>query len=238
MIVLAMLLIGCLLFSAIVYVTQFFDLGGAVATFLFLMIVMARSPPWWSFVLVAMYVTILGATIYKKNDKARIRGAQFAEESKKRTYTNVIGKIALPAIAAILGDTGMFISSTSFGVADSFANEIGILSRRRPLLITTGESVDPGTNGAVSPLGTFACIISSVSIGLMIPLLSFFECPWIPCLILGLVTGVLGSFIDSLMGATLENQGVLRGWQINFFSGLVIGVIGSYIYPIFYMLFH
>lgn len=221
----------------IIYAIQFFDISGAIASFFFLVIVIVRSPPWWFFALVTLYVMILGATFYKRNSKVHIRGAKFLDESKKRTYANVIGKIALPAMAAILGDTGMFISSTSFGVADSLANEIGILSKQRPLLITTGKRVDPGTNGAVSPLGTFACILSSFIMGLTVTLLSFFECSWMSCMILGLVAGVLGSLIDSLMGATLENAGLLRGWQVNFFSGLVIGLIGSYLYPILNELF-
>ena len=220
---LLLLSIICLLFCLLVYLLRFFDKRGTIATFLLLIVIIIAAPPWSFLVLVTGYIMILVVTVYRENDKIRIRGT-----NKERTYTNVIGKVAAPLIAAIAGDVGMFISSTSFAVADSFAHEIGILSRRNPVLVTTGKPVNPGTNGAVSPLGTFACFVASFFMGLMISLVSLSLLQLTACSILALTTGVIGTFIDSFLGATLENRGLLSGWQVNFFSSIIIGVMGSY----------
>ena len=58
-----------------------------------------------------------------------------------------------------------FVGSIAVATADTWATEIGILSRRRPRLITTGERVERGTSGAVSPLGYFAILGGSGLIG-------------------------------------------------------------------------
>jgi uncharacterized protein (TIGR00297 family) len=131
---------------------------------------------------------------------------QNLEITKKRTYTNVLGKVVTSVIAAILGDAGMFISSISFGVANSSANEIGVLSKQRPILITTGHSVDPGTNGGVSLLGTFAGCIASLIIGIVVSFIGFFSLFKLPILLLAFVSGTIGNLIDSFIGSALENK--------------------------------
>lgn len=174
---------------------------------------------------------IFAVTIYRNKEKTRIRGNLFKVEVK-RTYTSVIAKVALPTMAAVLGQVGMFVSSVSFGIADSFANEIGILSKEKPRLITNMERVRPGTNGAVSPLGTLASGVGSFVIGLIASCLGFFGAGLPIDLIFVIIMGVLGSTIDSFMGATLENRGLINGWQVNSLTSLIIGLIGSYTFEL------
>lgn len=224
----------CLVFSFVVYLLGFFDRKGAVATFILSMSIIMLSPPWWFFTIVAGYIMIIIVTVYRTGDKERIRGTRFRED-KKRTYTNVLGKVVTPVIAAIIGDVGMFISSISFGVADSSANEIGVLSRQRPILITTALSVGPGTNGAVSLLGTCAGCIASFIMGMIVSLIGFSSLFKLPILFLALVSGTVGNLIDSFMGSVLENKGFLKGWQVNFLSSLAAGVIGRFTYSFFFI---
>ena len=86
--------------------------------------------------------------------------------------------------------------------ADTWATEAGLLARTRPRLITNLQPVDPGTSGAISWLGSAAALAGAILIGLVA--LPFAESTSV--LIVIAVAGVLASFLDSLMGATVQAQ--------------------------------
>jgi uncharacterized membrane protein len=67
-------------------------------------------------------------------------------------------------------------------------------------LITNWKPVPIGTSGAVTPEGTIAGLAGSVLIGLVAYLL---QAPWqfIP---IAMVSGFVGSGVDSLLGATVQ----------------------------------
>lgn len=91
--------------------------------------------------------------------------------------------------------------------ADTWATEFGVLSRRAPRLITTGQSVERGSSGGISLTGTLAASGGALLIGLLAVLfwptsLSFGNTLLI-ILLIGL-GGLAGSLADSLLGATWQ----------------------------------
>jgi uncharacterized protein (TIGR00297 family) len=84
--------------------------------------------------------------------------------------------------------------------ADTWATEIGVLSRRRPWLVTTGRPVDPGTSGAVSTEGMLAAAAGAGLIGI--------AAGWgtgsLVLAVAALAAGFIGSAADSLLGATVQ----------------------------------
>lgn len=98
-------------------------------------------------------------------------------------------------------------------LGDTLASELGILSKSPPILITTFSRVPPGTNGGVSLVGTLASLSGGVVMGLTVAASLIWESSacrraWPPLVkdlvLVGAAAGLFGSFIDSLMGATIQ----------------------------------
>jgi uncharacterized membrane protein len=97
--------------------------------------------------------------------------------------------------------------------ADTWATELGVLSRVPPHLITTRQPVPPGTSGGVTRLGTWASLAGALLIGAAATLLVQVESllngdGWgvraIAYPLLAVAGGLAGSLVDSLMGATIQ----------------------------------
>ncbi|KAJ2740158.1 hypothetical protein GGI20_005956 [Coemansia sp. BCRC 34301] len=108
--------------------------------------------------------------------------------------------------------------------ADTWASEIGTLSSDWPVLITTLESVPPGTNGGVSKLGALASFAGGALIGLTADVALWIQyfgayhsgtLPKIPYNMLGSLFGTLGSLIDSMLGATLQASYVVENRAVS-----------------------
>ncbi|KAI8830936.1 integral membrane protein DUF92-domain-containing protein [Chytriomyces cf. hyalinus JEL632] len=96
---------------------------------------------------------------------------------------------------------------------DTWASELGVLSKGNPILITTLKSVPKGTNGGVSLIGLVASLIGGAVVGLS-AYFAFILSDW-HCLssdllyslvIAGAACGLVGSLIDSFLGATLQRS--------------------------------
>lgn len=111
--------------------------------------------------------------------------------------------------------------------ADTWASELGVLSRGKPRLVTTWRSVPPGTNGGVSTMGTVASMVGGLLIGTVYWLLGMAlntdaaTTPQWPLVLLGAAAGFVGSMVDSLLGATLQ----FSGWSER--KGLVVETPGE-----------
>ncbi|WP_338470251.1 DUF92 domain-containing protein [Niallia sp. XMNu-256] len=136
--------------------------------------------------------------------------------------------------------------------SDTWASEIGSMSKRRPYNIRTFKKAERGTSGAVSPLGTFASIVGSFIIALTGYIL--FELN-LSEMIFITIFGFLGNVIDTLLGAYVQagylcaNCGLktektfhcghqtrlIKGYSfinndfVNFFAGFLSLLIGLWI---------
>jgi uncharacterized protein (TIGR00297 family) len=92
---------------------------------------------------------------------------------------------------------------------DTWASEVGpVLSRGNPYLITTWEEVPKGTNGGVSIVGTVASAVGGLVVAVAFAISSQSSFPaFLELSLLGLLSGLLGSALDSLLGATVQFSG-------------------------------
>ncbi|EIW68749.1 hypothetical protein TREMEDRAFT_44556 [Tremella mesenterica DSM 1558] len=97
-------------------------------------------------------------------------------------------------------------------LADTLASELGILSSSPPRHILTLQSVPKGTNGGVSPLGLGVSALGGLVMGLTMVVDLLIEDPmsrndygWASeLLVFGILAGLAGSVLDSILGATLQ----------------------------------
>jgi uncharacterized protein (TIGR00297 family) len=140
------------------------------------------------------------------------RKQALADRSAKggtRDEWQVLANGAVPALLAVgygltdqslwlVGVTGALAASN----ADTWATEVGVLARNRPRMITNLRAVEAGTSGAISLTGSAASLAGALLIGLVASLLV----GNIGLLTVAGAAGLLASFLDSLLGATVQAQ--------------------------------
>ncbi|NRG43885.1 DUF92 domain-containing protein [Bacillus sp. CRN 9] len=143
---------------------------------------------------------------YKKKQKEKIEDRH--EKGSTRDWHQVIANGGIGAIFSLLYMINPhpifligFIISLASANSDTWASEIGSLSKRSPIFIRTFKAVDAGTSGAVSLLGTIAALAGSFTVACLSmylfalsPALSFFI----------FIFGFLGNMFDTLIGAYLQ----------------------------------
>ena len=80
--------------------------------------------------------------------------------------------------------------------ADTWATELGVLSRRMPRLLTTWRPVEPGTSGGISLPGTLASVAGALTIGVA------------AAIFLGIDT-ILGGTVNTFLGSNCIPGSVL-----------------------------
>ncbi|WP_066173426.1 DUF92 domain-containing protein [Bacillus marinisedimentorum] len=134
---------------------------------------------------------------------------EVTKKGSKRDAVQVLangGPAALFAVAAVFSGTeyAPLLFSVSFAAAasDTWASEIGILSRKPPFHLLRFQQVTPGTSGAISAAGTAAAFSGAASTSLLAVLLfeGFSAYEWSVITI----SGFAGSLADTLLGGTVQ----------------------------------
>ncbi|XP_069812031.1 transmembrane protein 19 isoform X2 [Dendropsophus ebraccatus] len=107
------------------------------------------------------------------------------------------------------------LGALACSAGDTWASEIApVLSKSSPRLITTWEKVPVGTNGGVTFIGLFASLLGGLCVGMayFVTQLIFVNdleivAPQWPIILYGATAGLLGSIIDSYLGAIMQYSG-------------------------------
>ena len=87
--------------------------------------------------------------------------------------------------------------------ADTWATEVGVLSRKPPRLITTGKVVERGTSGGITLAGSLAAFLGSLLVGCVAAVFRPVSNTLLFILAASL-GGLAGSLVDSLLGASVQ----------------------------------
>ena len=209
----------------ITYKRKSLDLfGSAVMIIMGIVIIFSAGVNWLCLIVLFLVMSLL-ATKYSKKYKRSL--GQF---EGRRTSKNVISNGVVACFMAAFGGyylpfVGGFIGAIATATADTLASEIGVLDPH-PRLITTLQKVDPGTNGAVSPLGTGIAIVGAAIIGIAAYILGVIDNP-LSAIIVSVISGVVGCFMDSILGALFENQGYITNEHVNLLATIVGAIVGT-----------
>ncbi len=170
----------------------------------------AGGGPAWFGVLLVFFVTSTLLGKVGASTKAGVK-REF-EKSDIRDAWQVLANGGVAAACAIaFGATGhpawagAFIGAMAAANADTWATELGVLSRREPWLLWPLGRVPRGTSGAVSPAGLAASAGGALAIGVAAALApAAYQISSGLLLAAALLGGMAGSLGDSLLGATLQ----------------------------------
>ncbi len=160
------------------------------------------------------------ATRYKYEKKVLLGVAE--SNGGMRDIHNVLGNGLSPLLFAVLYAVSSqsyhslfllgFSGAVATACADTFSTEIG-QAEGKPRLITTLEKVPVGTSGGVSFPGFGAAVLGSFLISLVslfFVISNVLTSVRITFFLVCLLSGFLGSVIDSIFGATIENRNIVN----------------------------
>ncbi len=206
---------------------RFLDTRGSVIALLLGLAIGIFGGLDWLILMLVFAVTSYGATrawLEFKQKKHLQEGT-----NGERHFSNVISA-GLPGLIVVFfnvlnsywinANINFFlIFAVSYAVieADTFASEIGIIDPK-VVMVTTMKETTQGANGGVSLTGTIASFAGGFVIAGAYDILSGSFSIVDNLIIVALAA--LGSLVDSILGATLENRNLITKGQVNFLSSI------------------
>lgn len=208
-------------------------MSGAATAFLIGVFLGVMGGLLWILLLLVFLASAFMATRYKFGYK-RSKGVQEGKKGE-RGAINVLANGIVPVIISMFHSPPrgsnllglgylehelavfLFVTSVACAASDTLASEMGMLSDR-VYLITTGKKVEPGTDGGISLYGEvwafFGAIYTFLVAYPVFSLISGISLPawWI---LTGVLMGFVSCQIDSMLGATLEQKGLIGKSSVN-----------------------
>jgi Raf kinase inhibitor-like YbhB/YbcL family protein/uncharacterized protein (TIGR00297 family) len=190
--------------------------SGMVAAVLLGTVVFGLGGLAWAVLLIAFFVSSSLLSHLFSRRKAKME--EKFSKGHQRDAAQVLANGGIAGLCVLLGQAFpgalwpwlAFAGALAAANADTWATELGVLSKSPPRSIRTGRVVEPGDSGGVSWMG----ILAATGGSLLIALLAVFPWHGMPSelglaphgLVILLITmaGLGGSLMDSLLGATVQ----------------------------------
>jgi len=172
----------------------------------------------WGLLLITFFLSSSWLSHYRQADKEAMAD-KFAKGGRRDLGQTLANGGVGAVLALVFFQTpdpllfAAFLGVLATVNADTWATELGILSRVGPRLITTGEPVTPGSSGGITRLGIWASVAGALLIGSVATALTqaqsllskhtwSLEAASYP--LLAVAGGIAGALFDSLLGATVQ----------------------------------
>jgi uncharacterized protein (TIGR00297 family) len=147
-----------------------------------------------------------------------------AEQKRGRRAVQVLSNLAVAtglSMAAGLTHrealTACMVAALAEAAGDTASSEVGQAFNERVYLITTFRVVRAGTDGGVSVVGSVTGIAAGFLVTGFCGAVGLIQYHWVAT---ATVAAVLGTIVDSLLGATFQRRGWLTNDSVNFLSTL------------------
>jgi uncharacterized protein (TIGR00297 family) len=173
-----------------------------------------------------LLVTFVAASSASRIGLARKQRLGIAEpRGGRRGPGNAIANTGTAAIAALLAGLDVhpdlarlaFVAALATAGSDTIASEIGKAFGQRTFSIATFSRVPPGTAGAMSLAGTLAGLCAALGLGVAGAALAIVPYGTLLPIVAGATAGAL---LESWLGATLEEPGILNNDVLNFINSV------------------
>jgi uncharacterized protein (TIGR00297 family) len=188
------------------------SLSGTFAAFGVGLIVFGLGGLSWAVLLLLFFISSSLFSVLFKTRKHNLEG--YADKGSRRDSRQVLANGGLAGIFVILNSIFPhswwtwvgFAAAFAAANADTWATEIGPLSKTPPILITSGKIVARGTSGGISLVGSLGSVFGSAVVALaawaLWPIPTGVPNVWIFLAIF--CAGIFGSLVDSFLGARLQ----------------------------------
>ena len=200
-------------------------------------IVILETAGWsgWGLLLATFAIAVIASRLGLQR-KAMLGIAE--PRAGRRGVANAIANTGVAVVAAVLSATTYaadvaligFVAALAAGGSDTVASEIGKAWGRRTVLVTTLGRVRAGTSGAMSLEGTAAGLTAAVALAGIAIVLGLAPRSALPAIVIG---ATAGSLIESVLGATLETQGVLDNDVLNLINTAVAALAAIWVFLTF-----
>ncbi len=170
----------------------------------------------WFGLLAVFFLSASWFTRYREKEK-EVVSKEFAKAGPRDVF-QVLANGALASLVAVVNYFQpanelfvLFAGIIASVNADTWATELGILSKSKPRLLMGWRIVEVGTSGAVSGIGTGYAFAGALFIGAWASGLLFVDKGLEAGVLTGMVGavavgGLVGSLADSLLGATVQTM--------------------------------
>jgi uncharacterized protein (TIGR00297 family) len=203
-----------LLFAVAAFSANFLTANGSITAFLLAVVIFGIGGWKWAVPILTFFT--LSSLISKIGGKQKSRFGLIFEKKSRRDMGQVLANGGVAGSIILLNNYFpnpvwyiLYLGSLAAVNSDTWATEIGVLSKRLPRSIKNFKNVPPGTSGGITGLGLGSGFLGALIIALSSILfdstdysLSFSHL-FFYIIVLG---GFLAGLVDSLLGATIQAQ--------------------------------
>lgn len=202
-----------LIVAVISYYIKALTKSGAIGAIIIGTVIFGLGGPVFALPLLVFFIS--GSLLSYLKSESKSNALKLVGKTGPRDIWQVLANGGLAGIITIIffirPDQTLFfayLSAISEATADTWATEIGMMSKKQPVSIISLKRILPGESGGITLMGTLASSAGSFFIafsGLLIWPPANHQLFVLYAIFVSLV-GFLGAVIDSILGATIQGQ--------------------------------